>query len=119
MKSIDWRAIEYFTPREFINPYAMDAELLRWLDLIRGTAGVSIKITSSYREGDDGAHGEGLAVDISDNLEGNPIASRWRFEVLRAVFSHNIDRIGDYDRHLHLDVSTTRDRNVCWWGVSD
>jgi len=119
MKSVDWSTIEHFSPSEFTNPYAMSPELLKWLDCIRRTSGVSVKITSSYRDGDDGAHGEGLAVDISDNLEGKPIGSRWRFEVLRSIFSHNIDRIGVYSHHIHIDVSETRDRDVCWWGVSD
>ena len=116
---INWDEVEFFDKREFTNPSALDEGLLRDLVYIRRSAGTAIYITSSFRAGDLGEHGEGLALDISDNLEGNEIGSRWRFEVLRAIFKHNINRIGVYDRHIHIGVSETRDMDVCWWGVSD
>jgi len=110
-----WNTIKHFTPLEFTNPNAMSRDLIRLLSLIREDAGVPIHVTSDFRAGSSGAHGEGLAVDISDNMEGNPVASRWRFKVLRSVFEHNINRIGIYPKHLHIDVSRSRDQDVCWW----
>jgi len=97
----------------------MNHEFLRILDTIREDAGVPLYITSDYREGDSGAHGEGLAVDVSDNLEGRDISSRFRYKVLASLFGNNISRIGDYDRHLHFDISESHDQEVCWRGTSD
>ena len=116
---INWTDYEHFGPEEFNEPDEMDPTLIRDIERIRKTAGVPIYITSSYREGDDGEHGEGKGLDISDNMEGKPMASRWRFEVLAAIFRHNINRIGFYDRHFHIGASETRDMDVLWWGVSD
>jgi hypothetical protein len=81
--------------------------------------GESIHITSGYRPKDPGAHGEHFAVDISDNKEGKPLGSRWRFLILKAAFSIGFQRIGIYDRHIHLDISQKRDLDVAWWGQSE
>ena len=116
---INWLHINHFDPREFTQPDDMDEGLIMTLDAIREEAGVPIYITSSFRQGDEGAHGEGKAIDISDNLEGNDLSSRWRFLVLRSLFRNDINRIGDYNRHLHADVSQSRDQEVCWHGISD
>jgi len=114
-----WDEIEHFTPLEFDAPTMMDHRLLTLLDWVRNDAGVPVYITSDFREGDDGAHGEGLAVDISDNIQGNDLSSRWRFKILLSAFSNDICRVGIYDRHLHIDVSTSRAQDVCWIGKSD
>jgi len=114
-----WDTIRHFTPIEFTSPNEMDRGLITLLDYIRADAGVPICITSSFRDGDDGAHGEGLAVDISDNREGRTISSRWRHKILRSIYtSTDISRVGIYDLHIHLDLSQTRDQEVCWIGTS-
>ena len=114
-----WKNLEHFTAKEFA-PYAdeMSTKLLGKLDDVRHIAEVPIYITSHYRPGDDGAHGDGDAVDISDNKHGNDISSRWRHKVLDAAYACKFRRVGIYDKHLHLDVSTTRDQDVSWIGKS-
>ena len=119
MTRINWDDLKYFKKSEFKSPSKMSPSLLYKLDCIRADTKLPISITSSYRKGDSGAHGEGVAVDISDNSKGRPISSRWRYEVLISIFSHKFNRIGVYDKHIHLDMSESRDQDVCWWGVSN
>lgn len=116
---INWKDLKYFTKSEFKSPEKMSASLLYKLDCIRADAKIPIFITSSYRKDDLGAHGEGVAVDISDNLKGDSISSRWRYKILVGLIRHGIHRIGIYDRHIHLDMDESRDKEVCWWGTSD
>lgn len=94
-------------------------ELLVKLQAVRYEAGVPMFVTSGYRHGDDGAHGSGEAVDISDNGVGEEVGSRWRFLVVKAALSVGFNRIGVYDRHIHLDVSQDLDQSVMWWALSD
>ena len=114
-----WSSIQHFTESEFA-PHAdeMTGRLLRKLDDTRHIADVPIYITSHYRPGDDGAHGIGDAVDISDNSNGDDIGSRWRHRVLDAAYACKFRRIGIYDKHIHLDISVTRDQDVTWIGTS-
>lgn len=118
MRTDDWQYINHFKPSEFTAPEKMESRLVRALDRVRERAGVPIHVTSSYRDGDDGAHGSGWAVDISDNMEGNDIGSRWRFLVVNAAYRAGFRRIGVYDRHVHIDLDTSRDQDVLWVGVS-
>lgn len=90
------------------------------LQALRYLSGQRIHVTSGVRGGDSGsAHSEGVAVDISDNNTGADVASRWRFHILKAAFAVGFDRIGIYDRHIHLDTSKTKDKEVAWWSTSD
>ena len=118
MTELEWDAFRFFRPEEFDHPEEMSPVLLRRLDMIRGMAGEAIHITSDFRPGDLRAHGKGVAVDISDNLEGKPVNSGWRYRVLNAAFATGVKRIGVYDRHIHLDVSRDLPDRVCWWGKS-
>lgn len=110
-----WDSLRHFKRHEFGHPEAMSADLLTKLDECRHLSGVPIRISSDYRENDSGAHGEGKAVDVTAP-EG--ITSEWRYAVLRAAFLVGFRRIGVYDSHIHLDVSSALDQYVCWWGVS-
>ena len=112
-----WSSIKHFTTKEF-STYAdeMSTRLLRKLDDIRHIADVTIYITSHYRPNDDDAQGDGEAVDISDNKHGNDISSSWRHKVLDAAYACKFRRIGIYSKHIHLDVSITRDQDVTWYG---
>ena len=114
-----WNTIRHFTPLEFTSPNEMDHGLIIALDWIRRDAGVPIYITSSFRVGDSGEHGTGEGVDISDNLEGNDVGSRWRYKVLVSICRSGITRIGCYDKHFHLGISKQKDQEVCWHGISD
>ncbi len=98
---------------------SLSDELLVRLQAIRYIVGEPIYITSGLRVGDPNAHGRALAVDISDNPNGADISSQWRFKVLAAAFAVGIKRIGDYDRHIHIDVDLSLPQNVLWRGVSD
>lgn len=110
--------LKHFKPEEFDRPEKMNHKLLYRLDRVRALAGVPIYVTSSYRSGDERSHGDGEAVDISDNLKGKPVSSVWRFKVLSAALWVGFRRVGIYDRHIHLDVSTSLPGEVCWWGTS-
>lgn len=110
--------LNYFSAHEFSQPDQMDRSLLILLDWIRGQSGLPIFVTSSYRDGDPGAHGRGTAVDISDNMRGDPLGSSWRYLVLKAAYNMGIPRIGDYDRHLHIDIDQTLPQHVAWPGES-
>ncbi len=113
-----WDQIEYFQPSEFNYPDEMDTVLLLGLDEVRREAGVPIYISSDYRPGDSGAHGEGKAVDIVDDLTHDAITSAWRFKIVRAAFLKGFTRIGVYDAHVHLDVSYLLPQGQLWTGTS-
>lgn len=97
----------------------LSTKLLVFLQTIRYITGEPIYITSGLRPGDPKAHGRGYAVDISDNQSGEPISSTWRMKVLGAALMVGLTRIGDYDRHIHIDVDPTLPQDVLWHGVSD
>ena len=117
--SFEWSHLEFFDKSEF-GPHAdkMSEDLLTRLDMIRRDAGVPMYITSSYREGDDKAHGKGYAVDVSDNVHGDEVSSRWRMLVVSAALEAGIRRCGVYDRHIHLDVWPEGPQDVMWWSKS-
>lgn len=117
--AIDWSLVEHFREQEFDHPDRIDEILVYLLDRVRQLAAHPIHITSDVRpEDSDSSHADGLAVDISDNADGDPLGSRWRFLVLRAAYDAGFHRIGIYDRHIHLDISEDRPEDVCWIGES-
>ena len=86
-------------------------------DEARTRAGVPFRITSGYRPGDDKAHGLRVAVDIAAE------DSRTRFHVVRGLLEMGFERIGVYDRHVHVDegdrvVPAQFPQMVMWWGTS-
>lgn len=111
--------LDHFDASEFTEPDRMQTQLLLALDETRRKAAFPIRITSSYRGGDPKSHGRGWAVDISDNLRGDPVTSAWRFAVVRAAVGSGFRRIGIYNKHLHLDMDPELPQPVMWWGVSD
>lgn len=86
--------------------------LKMFLELAERLHGIDFFVTSAYREGDAGAHGEGLAVDIRCN------SSRERFNIVVALTGAGFRRIGIYDRHVHADRSLNRPDKVIWIGES-
>jgi len=93
------------------------------LDYMRLLYGAPIKVTGSWRAtGEDGRISE-HQENIDGEWEGVDIAcrsSRERFGLLRAAFQANFERIGIYDKHLHLGVATARrfPQEVSWLGKS-
>lgn len=113
----DIASLENFSPAELVG---LSDELKVKLQALRYLSQEKMYVTSGLRPGDSGStHSAGAAVDISDNNTGEPIGSRWRFKVLRAAFAIGFNRIGIYDRHIHIDVSKTKDQDVAWWSTSD
>ena len=97
----------------------LDHALTIRLQVLRYMIGRRIHITSGLRRGDVGVHGLGEAVDISNNRRGDQLDSTWRHLVLKAAYAIGFRRIGDYDRHIHLDINGARDQDVTWWDKSD
>ena len=61
---------------------------------------------------DDSSHVRGLGVDIAcDN-------SVLRYVIVMALLSVGFDRIGIYDKHIHVDIDLDRHPEVLWIGVS-
>ncbi len=111
--------LESFSADELGHGHALAPELLVKLQAVRYLAGEPIHISSGLRPEDDGEHGSGEAVDITDNRRGEDVGSRWRHHVLKASYAVGFSRIGVYDKHIHLGVSRERDQSVTWWGQSD
>lgn len=131
MQPEDWDHIVHFEPWEF-EPHSdkIDRLLVADLDMIRSYSGIPIWIFSAVRLDDDTSeHYYGWAVDIVDDLKSDGITSRWRWHVLGATMHLatkgliEINRIGVYDRHLHLGIGGNRDLDrwpteVLWVGES-
>jgi len=114
-----WDSLEWFKREEFKHPDEMDHILLLGLDQVREEADVAMYVTSDYRPGDPRSHGEGKAVDVSDNLNGEPVSGAWRFKVVGAALRCGFVRVGVYDRHIHLDISLRLPQEVLWSGISE
>lgn len=109
-RASSWDALKWFSRREFTAPEKMDQRLLMMLDQARDWAGVPFVITSSFREGDEGSHGKGYAVDIA-------VEHSWdRILILKAVLGVGFRRVGVYRMHVHVDVDPGRAQDVLWYG---
>jgi uncharacterized protein YcbK (DUF882 family) len=90
------------------------------LQRIRDSIRMPIRITSGYRceaynakaGGEkDSAHTTGEAVDVLMP------SNEYRYLFLERAWCW-FSRIGIYDKHVHVDVSSTLPRPRCWIGVS-
>lgn len=109
---------KYFSEQEV---EGLEPEFVAKLDMARHEAGVPFKITSGKRSSADNeramgvegsAHIKGLAVDLACD------DSSTRFRMVRSLFNSGIERIGVYDRHIHVDVDPEKPRFVLWVGIS-
>lgn len=107
MTANDWAGLTFFTPEEFSRPESMNVELMKMLDSARSIAGFPFVITSSYREGDDGEHGRGLAVDF--RIRG----AAQREIAMLACHKAGFKRLGMYNKHIHAGVDHTLP--LGWW----
>lgn len=112
MKKEDWEELVNFKPNEFEKPEKMDFLFLLKLDAARKIAKIPFVISSSYRQGDPNSHGRGLAVDIKCS------DSPSRFKIVSSLLSVGFNRVGIYDKHIHVDSDTTLPQNVMWWDES-
>jgi len=126
----------YFTPEEFdpagqgIN--GIQRNLVETVLLFRAWAGYPMLLTSVYRDGDDGAHGQGLAVDFllfTDWLR-EPLdpwtlwtlASTWPFQGVGIYFDWSFTDKDGNDRRavgIHGDLEESGDRPLRWIGFAD
>jgi uncharacterized protein YcbK (DUF882 family) len=108
----------YFSPEEV---GGLNEEFVALLDRARGLAQTPFIITSGLRtlqENEqtanavsDSAHLSGLAVDLAC------VESEKRFSIIKALLAVGFCRIGVYERHLHVDKSSTLPQNVIWYVI--
>lgn len=108
--------LEHFSPQEV---EGLTPRMKVHLQALRYMVGIPLCVTSGLRPNSSGEHSEGDGVDLSDNMTGAPISSPFRHKVLKAAYALGFRRIGDYDRHIHIGLSTTRPLDVTWWKTSD
>ena len=117
----DWDKLKYFKPaeiflskngevklRSFPRPLSMNFGTMEKLDKTREVYGGPLTVTSSFRPGDEKAHGRGYAVDI--RVEGSLMRKR----VALAMDEAGFPRIGIYNAHVHGDTDPSLPEG--WWG---
>lgn len=112
---INWDNVIFFTPSEFVSSGLMSPELIYALDALRAKVRHPFIVHNSYRKGDKGTHGKGLAVD--GHFVGVPLIDQF----LAAEKSLLFGGIGVYpywnNPGLHLDVrKVTKERGGARWG---
>lgn len=111
MQKVDsWNAFQHFQRNEFSSPDQMSWTLIQMLDFARGLAGFPFHVNSSFRAGDDGSHGKGLAVDLRCTR------SYERFIMIEALIRVGFRRIGVYSRHIHVDIDPDKLSGTMWYG---
>lgn len=73
-----------------------------------------VTITSGARDGiGSSAHNAGLAVDI------RAWDGKTKYAIVNAALELGIKRVGIYDRHVHIDIDSTKThQNTIWLGKS-
>lgn len=130
MTPVDWALLKHFKPSEFAAPNLMGFEMMRWLDKLRGQAGVPIIITSSYRTPEHNAAVGGArdsahcdvpcnAVDIGERPRADdPNWTHSRYLITSTAILMGCKRIGTYaDGSLHLDMTHDRRPAPAMWRV--
>lgn len=120
-----WDNIKNFKKSEFVSPdngeEDMDIRLLTFLDAMRASIGLPIKITSGYRTrkhnyeiggSPHSSHMLGLAVDIACD-------SSWlRWKIVDFAMSWNslthIIRLGIAKDFIHLDIDPAKPHPIIW-----
>ena len=113
--NINWDNVKFFKPSEFVSPGLMNPELIYALDALRAKVGARFNVHSSYRAGDEGTHGKGLAVD------GHFVGVSLIDQFLAAEKSLLFGGIGLYpywnNPGIHLDVrKNTKEKGGARWG---
>ena len=113
----------YFTYEEFDSPdvqgsgQMMSKDLILILDSVRAELGKPIDINSGYRTPaynekvggkPNSSHLKGLAADIACK------DSKYRFELVRELMEHGIDRIGIVNTFIHIDIDDSKSSDVIW-----
>jgi len=115
MTKTQWETLRHFRAEEFVAPEYMSYQLLVKLDTAREIAGEPFVINSSFRSvrefTDPQSHFLGYAVDIC------AITSRQRWNIVQALLRAGFQRIGIYERHIHVDVHPDYPAPVMWLGT--
>lgn len=95
----------------------MDHDFVRILDKVREIYGRPIRINSGYRSiernrlvggAEQSSHLYGVAADLGcDN-------SRDRHDLLQAIISVGITRMGIHDKFIHVDIDQQKSSDVTW-----
>jgi len=97
-----------------------DLYLIEKLQQARTIAGIPFLITSGFRcafenkrrGGDDNsAHLRGMAADIAAHT------GQQRYKIIEALLGVGLNRLGIYERHIHVDVDQTMHPCYIWYGV--
>ena len=112
MSNLDWCDIKNFKTSKFTEPNKMDYHFINRLNKFRESIGKPIVIHSSYRDGDKGTHGEGIAVDM--HIEGLNVLDMFLLVEKSDLFKG----IGVYPNWnnpgLHIDMRRKEARWGCW-----
>lgn len=126
MTNADWKALKYFSSKEFKFPNVMGYEFMLELEKLRAKSGIPIRISSSYRDtnynkrvggAQDSAH-----TDVPCNaIDCVPLNSVERYTLVKTAMELGWTRIGIYkDGSLHFDkTDDTRPSHVLWTVVSN
>lgn len=100
----------------------MSADLMDRVDHACELAGFKFTRTSGLRTVDsnaaaggvqDSSHLKGLALDLA-----KPVGQQEIEKMLWALGLAGIRRVGNYDRHVHVDVDPAKVQDVMWYGKS-
>lgn len=99
--------LAFFAAREFSHPDSMDVGFLRWLDRVRGRAGVPFQITNSFRPEGKGLHALGMAVDLNSRIWTS--AQKWL--VCEAIVYLSREAPGAVEFEPVYNADPTKDRH--------
>ena len=108
----------FFTDKEV---EGLDPVLVAKLNQARQLAGVPFVVNCGYRSPEhnaeiggveDSAHTKGLAVDLAC------LDSSTRFNIVKGALMSGFRRVEVADKHIHLDIDSTKPQDVMWIGVS-
>jgi zinc D-Ala-D-Ala carboxypeptidase len=121
-----WSHVKHFMPEEFRRPDLLRPGTIERLDSLRGLYGRPLIVSSSYREPEhnaavdgakDSAHMPGpdgyySAVDLT--TPANAMPSWDRFMIVKLALQLGFQRIGIYERHIHLDLEKRLPAPALW-----
>ena len=104
-------AYEYVVPTP--RPKGLTKEVKELIVKLETELDRELTITSGKRDKKgSSAHNTGKAIDI------RAWTGKDRFQIIQAANKLGVNRIGVYDRHVHLDVDMTKGQNTMWIGKS-